>query len=110
MTVHISPKVLVPAAVQILAGVALWVITNDPSYLIVTLTGLSTGALGAAAPPAKGVKQHEVKPALKPFGLTGKMAVLHSGPTLTEQDLKAVDDLLGKRLSGALGRSVGGGE
>lgn len=108
MTVHISPKVLVPAAVQIAAGVALWLITKDPSYLIVTLTGLSTAGLGAAAPPVKGMKQRELPHPL-PVSKGAKMSIL--SPTiaaLTEQDLEAIDKLLGKRLSGALGRSAGG--
>ena len=57
----ISPKVLVPAVIQVLAGLALYLITGDSTALIVTLTGLATAGLGAIAPPATGVKMLEVE-------------------------------------------------
>jgi hypothetical protein len=56
----ISPKVWVPTVAAILAGVLLWLITGDKTALIVSLTGLAGGGIGAAAPPAPRVSQAEV--------------------------------------------------
>lgn len=57
---NISPKVYIPTAIAVLAGALLWLITGDQTALIVSLTGLTTGGLAAAAPPAPGVKHSEV--------------------------------------------------
>lgn len=56
----LSPKVYVPTLITIAAGALLWLITGDKTALIVSLTGLVGGGLGAAAPPAVGVKQEQV--------------------------------------------------
>lgn len=58
---NVSPKVWIPTALAILAGLALWGLTGDNSALIVSLTGLAGGAIGAVAPPAPGVKQEQVE-------------------------------------------------
>jgi hypothetical protein len=57
---QLSPKVLAPALTQIVAGLLLWLLTGDQTTLIVTLTGVATGVLGYAAPPAPGVRQSQV--------------------------------------------------
>lgn len=56
----ISPKVWIPTATAVLAGLALWAITGDKTALVVSLTGIAGGGIGAVAPPAPGVKQREV--------------------------------------------------
>jgi hypothetical protein len=58
--VNLSPKVYVPTLIALVAGLILWALTGDNSALIVSLTGLVGGGIGAAAPPAPGVKQHHV--------------------------------------------------
>jgi hypothetical protein len=57
---NISPKVYVPTLIAVLAGALLWLVTGDKTALIVSLTGLTTGGLAAAAPPAPGVRHTEV--------------------------------------------------
>lgn len=57
---NLSPKVYVPTLIAVLAGALLWLITGDKTALIVSLTGLTTGGLAAAAPPAIGVRQKQV--------------------------------------------------
>ena len=56
----ISPKVYVPTALAVLAGLALYLLTGNESTLLVTLTGIASGGIGAAAPPAPGLEQLEV--------------------------------------------------
>lgn len=56
----ISPKVWIPTATAVLAGLALWAITDDKTALVVSLTGIAGGGIGAVAPPAPRVKQFEV--------------------------------------------------
>jgi len=56
----ISPKVYAPTALAVLAGVALYLLTGDKSTLLVTLTGIAGGGVGAIAPPAPGVTHAEV--------------------------------------------------
>lgn len=56
----LSPKVWIPAAIQIVAGIVLWIVTHDQAPLIAVLSGLVTGVAGGVAPPAKGVKQRDV--------------------------------------------------
>lgn len=55
-----SPKVYAPAIAAVIAGIVLWVLTGDRSALIVSLTGIAGGGIGAIAPPAPGVTQHQV--------------------------------------------------
>lgn len=57
---NISPKVYVPTLITVLAGALLALITGDKTFLIVALTGIAGGGIGAAAPPASGVKQAHV--------------------------------------------------
>lgn len=57
---NLSPKVWVPTVITIAAGALLWLITGDKTALIVSLTGLVGGGVGAASPPAFGVKQAQV--------------------------------------------------
>lgn len=59
----LSPKVYLPALVQIIAGVALALIFQDQSFLLITLTGLATGGIGGAAPPTQtsGVTQEQLE-------------------------------------------------
>lgn len=57
---NISPKVYIPTAIAVVAGLMLWLITGDNTALIVSLTGLTTGGIGAAARPAPGVEHAEV--------------------------------------------------
>ena len=57
---NISPKVYMPTLIAVIAGLLLWLITGDKTALIVTLTGLVGGGIGAAAPPAPRVRQREV--------------------------------------------------
>lgn len=57
---HVSPKVWIPTVTTIVAGLLLWLITGDKTALIVSLTGLAGGGLGAAAPPAPRVTQAQV--------------------------------------------------
>lgn len=65
----ISPKVLAPIALSIVAAVALYLLTGDPTYLVTILIGLAAGGAGAAAPPAPGVTQRDVSDLSQP-GLT----------------------------------------
>jgi len=57
----ISPKALVAGLVPLLAAVALYLVTGDETYLVGVLVGLVAGGGAAAAPPAPGVKQRQVK-------------------------------------------------
>lgn len=57
----ISPKVYMPILISLIASALLYLITGDSSSLIVALTGLVGGGIGAAAPPALGVRHAEVK-------------------------------------------------
>jgi hypothetical protein len=57
---EISPKVYVPVAVAVLAGVALYLLTGDKTFLISVLVSLAAGGAGVAAKPAPGVTQKEV--------------------------------------------------
>jgi hypothetical protein len=50
--VTISPKVYLPTLIAVVAGIVLWLITGDKTALIVCLTGLAGGGIGAVAPPA----------------------------------------------------------
>lgn len=56
----ISPKVLIPVAIAVIASIVLKLLTGDDSYLIGLLVSLVAGGAGAAAPPAPGVSQAEV--------------------------------------------------
>jgi hypothetical protein len=64
--VKISPKVYLPTLIAVVAGLLLWLITGDKTALIVCLTGLAGGGIGAAAPPAPGVKQRQVAELARP--------------------------------------------
>lgn len=57
---NISPKVLLPALLSLLAAVALYLLTGDDTYLVMILLSLVGGGIGIAAPPAPGVSQAEV--------------------------------------------------
>lgn len=56
----ISPKVYIPTAISVVAGALLWLVTGDKTALIVSLTGLVGGGIGATVPPALGVTQKQV--------------------------------------------------
>jgi hypothetical protein len=56
----ISPKVYIPTLISVAAGALLWLITGDKTALIVSLTGLVGGGIGATVPPARGVSQRQV--------------------------------------------------
>lgn len=57
---NVSPKVWLPTVISVAAGALLWLVTGDKTALIVSLTGLVGGGLGAVAPPAPGVTQRQV--------------------------------------------------
>jgi hypothetical protein len=57
---ELSPKVYVPMVFAIIAGIALWLLTGDKTFLISILVSLAAGGAGVAAKPAPGVTQKEV--------------------------------------------------
>lgn len=57
---NVSPKVWIPLVTSLIAGALLWLVTGDKEWLIVSLTGLVAGGIGAVAPPAPNVKQRDV--------------------------------------------------
>lgn len=57
---EISPKVYIPVGIAILAGIALYLLTGDKTYLISILISLGAGGAGVAAKPAPGVTQKQV--------------------------------------------------
>jgi hypothetical protein len=59
--VTVSPKVYLPTLFLVLAGAALYALTGDEAFLYIAGAGLAGGGIGAAAPPAPGVGQHDVK-------------------------------------------------
>jgi hypothetical protein len=52
----LSPKVLLPVVLGVIAAAALALITGDESYLVALLIPLAGGAAGYIAPPVGGVE------------------------------------------------------
>lgn len=46
----VSPKVYAPALAQIIAGIVIFLLTGDQSFLLITLSGIATGGIGWSVP------------------------------------------------------------
>lgn len=49
-----------PLILSVVVAVALYLLTGDKTYLVTVLIGLGGAGVGAAAPPAPGVKQKHI--------------------------------------------------
>jgi hypothetical protein len=78
MLANISPKVYVPVAISVLAALALWLITGDSTYLVTILIGLIGGGVGAAAPPAPGVRQRDIADLAQPGLSAAQVKAVHA--------------------------------
>lgn len=56
----ISPKVLIPTAIAVVAALGIFLLTQDKSYLVALLVSLVAAGGGIAAKPAPEVTQAEV--------------------------------------------------
>lgn len=61
MLKSLSPKVVAPAMIVLLAALALYLLTGDSTWLVTILLGLVGGGIGVAVPPASGVTQASVR-------------------------------------------------
>lgn len=66
MNVPISPKVLLPAVLQLVAGVVLWLATGNNEYLVLIATGIVGGGVGFTAPVVDSVNVRDVVRARHP--------------------------------------------
>lgn len=60
MLSELSPKAVVAFLLPFVAALILFLLTGDKTYLVGLLLAVAGGVGAAAAPPAPGVKQHEV--------------------------------------------------